>query len=166
MKRKRAGRRPACKNRNAISRNEEAFIEFVSRNAQVEVEPDVGFSQIREEEGNELEVEPEEHPEEDPRSNSSSFAMGGDPPFHDENLSVVDRTIQKLVDQFGQEKLLKVDSLKAVGDVQSRSPTVSGSLNVRQRDSESPCQEIRQEPRHNKKELSSALSVRWTTLSF
>lgn len=151
MKRKRGGKRQTSGNRNAVGRKEEeAFIDFVNRNAQVQIEQGVGFNQFDDENHNGVEFEPEE----DPDSNSTSFFVPGDSSVHDERTNLINRTIQKLVNEYGQEKLVTVDSLMKVGNVQSNSVTCSGSLNRCQRDSEAPCQDL-----PNKKELSSALSV-------
>lgn len=157
MKRKHAGKRtmPRKRNCNAVGEKEEAFVDFVTRNAQpqpkpqpqpqvVQIQRDLSFNQFH---GGDdpVEVEVEDDPEEDPYSNSASSS----------NESLVDRTIERLVGEYGQQdKLLnlKVDSLNKGGDlhISSLPASASSSLDI-----------LQSIPRYNKQELSAALEVRW-----
>ncbi|CAL8998189.1 unnamed protein product [Prunus brigantina] len=132
-----------------VNEKEGAFLNFVSQNIEGN---DNGWNQSDDEDHNDEEFNPEMEID---SGNSSASSMGSDWSYKDQNVSSVDRTVQRLIRKYGEVNLQMEDSSKMIDVAQTKPLQVFGSWSRFQHEQEAPSHD----PRCNKKELSASLSV-------
>ncbi|XP_008218735.1 PREDICTED: uncharacterized protein LOC103319022 isoform X1 [Prunus mume] len=132
-----------------VNEKEGAFLNFVSQNIEGN---DIGWNQSDDEDHNDEEFNPEMEID---SGNSSASSMGSDWSYGDQNVSSVDRTVQRLIRKYGEVNLQMENSSKKIDVAQTKPLQVFGSWSRFQHEQEAPSHD----PRCNKKELSASLSV-------
>ncbi|KAL6297605.1 hypothetical protein ACE6H2_005747 [Prunus campanulata] len=132
-----------------VNEKEGAFLNFVSQNIEGN---DIVWNQSDDEDHNDEEFNPEMEID---SGNSSASSMGSDWSYRDQNVSSVDRTVQRLIRKYGEVNLQIENSSKKIDVAQTKPLQVFGSWSRFQHEQEAPSHD----PRCNKKELSASLSV-------
>ncbi|PQQ14580.1 uncharacterized protein Pyn_28777 [Prunus yedoensis var. nudiflora] len=132
-----------------VNEKEGAFLNFVSQNIEGN---DIVWNQSDDEDHNDEEFNPEMEID---SGNSSASSMGSDWSYGDQNVSSVDRTVQRLIRKYGEVNLQIENSSKKIDVAQTKPLQVFGSWSRFQHEQEAPSHD----PRCNKKELSASLSV-------
>ncbi|XP_034224143.1 uncharacterized protein LOC117634252 [Prunus dulcis] len=137
-------------NEKLVNEKEVAFLNFVSQN--VEEGNDIGWNQSDNEDHNNEEFDPEMEID---SGNSSSSSMGSDWSYGDQNVSSMDRTVQRLLRKYGEVNLQMENLSKKIDGEQTKPLQVFGSWSRFQNEQEAPSHD----PCCNKKELSASLAV-------
>ncbi|XP_020411626.1 uncharacterized protein LOC109946884 isoform X2 [Prunus persica] len=132
-----------------VNEKEGAFLNFVSQNIE---RNDIGWNQSDDEDHNDEEFNPEMEID---SGNSSASSMGSGWSYRDQNVSSVDRTVQRLIKKYGEVNLQMENSSKKIDVAQTKPLQVFGSWSRFQHELEAPSHD----PRCNKTELSASLSV-------